>query len=85
MFKYLGLQESERDQRIVVMPESFSWVNGSGTSLDTHSAYTHMENLLDCGELNEETSFNNAKSNETALLCYSSGTEGHPKVHSLRD
>ncbi|KAI0090784.1 hypothetical protein BDY19DRAFT_887434 [Irpex rosettiformis] len=70
MFKTLNLDLTEARRRIVVA----DW-----PSPPTDSTYIRISDILGKGQLQEEEKFDGDLANETALLCYSSGTTGNPK------
>lgn len=71
MFKSLDLSLTEARRRIIVA----DWgIPGAGTN-----EYVRIDDLLGKGSLSEEEKFPGEQANETALLCYSSGTTGKPK------
>ncbi|KAI0783030.1 AMP binding protein [Abortiporus biennis] len=73
LFKLLKLDASEAKKRIIIA----NW--GLDPSLPT-GGYTQIGDLLGKGALKEEEKFNGKLARqETAYLCYSSGTTGKPK------
>ena len=50
-----------------------------GLEEQAHKGFMKMTQLLGKGQLIQEERFDGALSNETVLLCYSSGTTGKPK------
>ena len=69
-FGELGLAKHEAKRRVILA----SW----GISGPLSSEYYSMENLF-YSQLESEVGFNGRDADETALMCYSSGTTGHPK------
>ncbi|KAF7316064.1 AMP binding protein [Mycena indigotica] len=75
--KQLGLSSAEAGKRIVVVPDDLSWAGGPASPRPDH---LNLVDLLGLGTLEKEESFDGVADKETALLCYSSGTTGKPKV-----
>ncbi|CAL1711282.1 unnamed protein product [Somion occarium] len=73
MFKYLGLDLSQARRRIILADF------GIPSSEQLPAGFVKLSDLLGKGSLNEEEKFPGKQSNETAYLCYSSGTTGKPK------
>lgn len=71
MFKNLNLSSTEAKRRIVVA----DWPTPDPAFKD----YIRVQDLLGKGKFSEEEKFPGEQANETALLCYSSGTTGKPK------
>ena len=71
MFKHLGLDPASVRRRIIVV----DWLAEGSIP----SGYIGMADLLGKGQLKEEEKFPGELSNETALICYSSGNTGNPK------
>ena len=70
-FSGLGIDSADAKKRIILATWGFS---GS-----VQSDYLSMEVLLHSGQLEREVIFDGEDAYETALMCYSSGTTGHPK------
>jgi 4-coumarate--CoA ligase len=79
MFRLVGVPEKEAERRLVVVGRGVGWVNGMMDSRNHGSVPTHWEELLTMGCLDEEVKFDGRHADETAFLCYSSGTTGKPK------
>ncbi|KAJ3772762.1 AMP binding protein [Lentinula raphanica] len=81
--KGLGLSQVEAEKRLIVSPKDFGWVTSSVamSTSETTSARQSVEfqQLLEQGELEIEEQNEGDDAQETALLCYSSGTTGQPK------
>ncbi|KAJ3844351.1 AMP binding protein [Lentinula raphanica] len=81
--KGLGLSQLEAEKRLIVSPKDFGWVTGSvamSTSGTTSARQSvEFQQLLEQGELEIEEQIEGDDAQETALLCYSSGTTGQPK------
>jgi 4-coumarate--CoA ligase len=71
MFALLKVSPEVAKKKIVIASFGLSWKNPK--------AFTTMEDLLGKGSLTAEERFDGAQSNETALICYSSGTTGKAK------
>ncbi|THH08651.1 hypothetical protein EW145_g2566 [Phellinidium pouzarii] len=71
MFELLGVDAKEARSRIIIA----SWNENDRSP----KGFIQMEDLLGKGRLEIEENFDGPLSNETALLCYSSGTTGKPK------
>jgi 4-coumarate--CoA ligase len=74
MFQLAGVPESEARRRLVIMD----------LSAGSQDGIMGMKDLLGKGELSQEEPFDGDLSNETVLLCYSSGTTGKPKGVEVR-
>ncbi|KAL4079292.1 AMP binding protein [Scleroderma citrinum] len=71
---------SDSDIRATVILATSSWLTGvPDPSIQGALGLTLLQDLLNCGELVSEVSFDGEQSNETVCLCYSSGTTGKPK------
>ncbi|KAF7326086.1 4-coumarate--CoA ligase-like 7 [Mycena kentingensis (nom. inval.)] len=81
MFAKLGIAREDGDARVVVTCRGdLRWAGGPGTPLHPlATGLLRMEDLLSLGALEEEERFDGDLSDETAYLCYSSGTTGKPK------
>ncbi|KAJ7727010.1 AMP binding protein [Mycena maculata] len=80
MFAELGVAKKEGDKRIIVLGHDLRWAGGPGAKPSPDAAgLLTMEELLKGGKMDQEEKFDGAASNETALICYSSGTTGKPK------
>jgi acyl-CoA synthetase (AMP-forming)/AMP-acid ligase II len=78
MLRSLGCSEQEIRSRIIVA--GVQWITGAkDVSFPNPKDFVAITQLLGRGELKEEVSFNDERSNETVYLCYSSGTTGRPK------
>jgi 4-coumarate--CoA ligase len=71
MFAHLKVSLEEAKKRIIISSYGLSGKAGSG--------FVTTEELLGKGTLDEEERFDGKLSDETALICYSSGTTGNPK------
>lgn len=71
MFKSLDMDLTSAKRRIIVVDWPFP---ESG-----FNDYLRVQDLLGKGRLDQEEKFPGELANETALLCYSSGTTGKPK------
>jgi 4-coumarate--CoA ligase len=71
MFVYLKVHPEVARKLIIIA--SF------GSSGTIPPGFVTMDNLLGKGTLKREEQFNGRAANETALICYSSGTTGNPK------
>jgi 4-coumarate--CoA ligase len=69
MFGLAGVPEKEARKRIIVMEPDFGSLDG----------LIGMQDLMGKGSLPHEERFDGEQSNETFLICYSSGTTGNPK------
>jgi len=76
MLKASGVSKEEARKRIIVM--------GVGDKDATAKGFIHMDDLLGKGRLSAAERFDGSLSNETVLLCYSSGTTGVPKGVEVR-
>ena len=73
MFKLLDIRPEAALRRMIV------YSDGEDDQLPETFTFTRYEDLSTRGFLFKEESFDGQLSNETALLCYSSGTSGKPK------
>ncbi|CAL1711280.1 unnamed protein product [Somion occarium] len=73
MFKSLDVSASDARRRIIIA--DYDQVNREGAL----GQFLHLEDLLGVGSWKEEEEASGEKADETALLCYSSGTTGKPK------
>lgn len=73
MFKHLNLSPEDALSRMIV------YSDGETTQLPKGFKFTRYEDLSTRGLLPKEELFDGQLSNQTALLCYSSGTSGQPK------
>ena len=71
MLEACGVSKEEARKRIIVM--------GLGDGERTAKGFIHMDDLMWKGSLSVAERFDGPLSNETAYLCYSSGTTGKPK------
>ena len=76
MLEASGVSKEEAKKRIIVM--------GVGDKDATAKGFIHMDDLLGKGRLSVAERFDGSLSNETVLLCYSSGTTGKPKGVEVR-
>ena len=76
MLEASGFSKGETRQRIIVM--------GVEDKEATAKGFIHMDDLLGKGCLSAAERFDGPLSNETVLLCYSSGTTGKPKGVEVR-
>ena len=72
-FKCMGVSPDEALNRVIV------YSDGENVQLPTGFKYISYENLSARGLLSKEELFDGQLANQTALLCYSSGTSGKPK------
>ncbi|KAI6024276.1 AMP binding protein [Pisolithus marmoratus] len=73
-----GYNVDELKHQIIVATSG--WLAGvPDTDTPDTSGFIRLENLLGRGELTCEVNFDGERSEETAYLCYSSGTTGEPK------
>ncbi|KAJ7832066.1 AMP binding protein [Mycena olivaceomarginata] len=80
MFARLGVGKKEGDQQIIIIGADLQWAGGPSAKSSAEAAgLLTLEALLKGGKLSEEEKFDGALSNETAFICYSSGTTGKPK------
>ena len=80
MFKQVGIPPQQARSRIIIIGNDLSWATTlPSTTTTTSSPYIQWETLLSTGSLPSEEKFEGADVNETAFLCYSSGTTGKPK------
>uniref|UniRef100_A0A0W0EX21 Putative AMP binding protein n=1 Tax=Moniliophthora roreri TaxID=221103 RepID=A0A0W0EX21_MONRR len=80
MFKALQIPQAEGDKRIIVISDSLAWAGGPRSAPRREAAgLLGMEELLTRGTLTTEAKFDGKDAQETAFLCYSSGTTGKPK------
>ncbi|KAK0211111.1 AMP binding protein [Desarmillaria ectypa] len=81
MLKELGVPEEESIQRVIILGKSLRWADGPDATISSEaSELPRWEELLSLGALEKEENFDGPLAQETALLCYSSGTTGKPKV-----
>ena len=73
MFKLLNFSPGDALRRMIV------YSDGEDAQLPKDFEFTRYEDLSTRGLLPKEELFDGQLSNETALLCYSSGTSGKPK------
>jgi 4-coumarate--CoA ligase len=73
MFKLLNFCPEDALSRMIV------YSDGENVQLQKGFKFTRYEDLSTRGTLSKEEPFDGQLSNETALLCYSSGTSGNPK------
>ncbi|KAN0131894.1 expressed putative fatty acid biosynthesis enzyme [Lactarius tabidus] len=74
MFKTIGVSDDEARSRLVVLD-----TYGNGSEAARKFGLLELRDLLGHGKLPEEEKFAGSHSDETLLLCYSSGTTGKPK------
>ncbi|KIK15852.1 hypothetical protein PISMIDRAFT_16239 [Pisolithus microcarpus 441] len=68
------------DMRARVIVATSGWLTGVPDNVTPDmSGFVRLENLLGRGQLTSEVKFDGERSEETAYLCYSSGTTGTPK------
>jgi acyl-coenzyme A synthetase/AMP-(fatty) acid ligase len=81
MFKEVGISAEEGRRQIVVIGQDLGWAksSGSGTGKLSSTGLIQWEELLSLGSLPREETFDGDGVNETAMMCYSSGTTGKPK------
>lgn len=73
-FQELGLNKTEADKRIVVLPQSLKWAGGPDAPRSPDAAgLLELGDLLGKGALGAEERFDGDDANETVYLCYSSG------------
>jgi len=72
-FKLLNFGHEDALSRIIVYPD------GEDASFPKGLKFTRYEDISTRGLLSKEEPFDGQLSNQTALLCYSSGTSGKPK------
>ncbi|KAG6902361.1 hypothetical protein C0995_000922 [Termitomyces sp. Mi166 len=77
MFRSLALSEQEITRRTVVIGPGLAWAGGP--KVDVNVPYLTLDQLLAMDPLEKEHQFNGQAANETAFICYSSGTTGKPK------
>ncbi|KAG6872981.1 hypothetical protein C0995_004520 [Termitomyces sp. Mi166 len=77
MFRSLGLSKEEISRRVVVIGPGLAWAGGPEVKVDV--PYVTLDELLVTGVLKKEEPFDGEAANETAFVCYSSGTTGRPK------
>ncbi|KAJ4487169.1 AMP binding protein [Lentinula edodes] len=78
----LGLSQADAENRIIISQNSLAWASGLVSSRSEGKATRDLitfDQLLGIGELQNEEEFDGESAQETALLCYSSGTTGQPK------
>ncbi|KAL9713251.1 hypothetical protein Ac2012v2_004491 [Leucoagaricus gongylophorus] len=75
MFELIGVSEKEAHQRMWVMDQLWD----DNLPQGRYQAGNWMGALLKFGELSAEERFDGEDANETAYICYSSGTTGRPK------
>ncbi|KAJ3923799.1 AMP binding protein [Lentinula edodes] len=78
----LGLSQTDAENRIIISQNSLAWASGLVSSRSEGEATRDLitfDQLLGIGELQNEEEFDGESAQETALLCYSSGTTGQPK------
>ncbi|KAJ4496672.1 AMP binding protein [Lentinula lateritia] len=78
----LGLSQADAESRIIISRNSLAWASGLVSSRSEGEATRDLitfDQLLGIGELQNEEEFDGESAQETALLCYSSGTTGQPK------
>ncbi|KAI5985088.1 AMP binding protein [Pisolithus albus] len=69
---------SDMHARVIVATSG--WLTGvPDNETPDMSGFTRLENLIGHGQLSSEVNFDGERSEETAYLCYSSGTTGAPK------
>jgi len=73
MFKLLKISPEDALSRMII------YSDGENVQLQRGFKLTRYEDLSTRGILSKEEPFDGKLSNETALLCYSSGTSGKPK------
>lgn len=84
MFAELGVSRRDGDKRTIVVGPDLRWAGGPSAKPSPDAAgLLTMEDLLKGGKLDQEEKFDGPLSNETAYLCYSSGTTGKPKASLL--
>ena len=71
MLEASGIRKKEARKRIIIM--------GVGDKDVTAKGFIHMDDLLGKGILGAAERFDGPLSDETVLICYSSGTTGKPK------
>ena len=76
MLEANGVSKAEAKKRIIVM--------GVGDKNATPKGFVHMDDLLGKGALGAAERFDGPLSDETVLICYSSGTMGKPKGVEVR-
>ncbi|KAJ8514441.1 hypothetical protein ONZ45_g7997 [Pleurotus djamor] len=77
MFKHFGLG-TESDSKIVVIGNGLEWA-GHASKSSVQPGLLTLDVLFKMGTLQSEERFDGPDAQETALLCYSSGTTGKPK------
>ncbi|KAK0463733.1 AMP binding protein [Desarmillaria tabescens] len=86
MLNELGVPEEESVKRVIMLGKSLRWAGGPDATINSEaSELPRWEELLGLGALEKEESFDGPLAEETALLCYSSGTTGKPKVTTHRN
>lgn len=76
MLEASGIDKEESRKRIIIM--------GVGDRNATAQGFVHMDDLLEKGVLCMADRSNRPSLDETALICYSSGTTGKPKGVEVR-
>ncbi|SJL00806.1 related to 4-coumarate-CoA ligase [Armillaria ostoyae] len=80
MLRELGVSEEESTRRVIMLGKSLRWAGGPDATINSEaSELPRWEKLLGLGSLEKEENFDGPLAQETALLCYSSGTTGKPK------
>lgn len=80
MLRELGVSEEEVARRVIILGKSLRWADGPDATINSEaSELPRWETLLGLGSLEREENFDGPLAQETALLCYSSGTTGKPK------
>ncbi|KAK0484057.1 AMP binding protein [Armillaria novae-zelandiae] len=81
MLRELGVEEGESARRVIILGKSLRWAGGPEAAINSEaSELPRWETLLGLGSLEKEENFDGPLAQETALLCYSSGTTGKPKT-----
>ncbi|KAI0079315.1 AMP binding protein [Panus rudis PR-1116 ss-1] len=73
MFRGMNLDSKEIKRRVIIADY------GATDRAGDLAQFLHLEDLCKVGSWKEEEKFPGAQADETALLCYSSGTTGKPK------
>ena len=81
MFKEVGISAEEGQRRVVVIGHDLGWAKRSGFAprKPSSTGLIQWEELLSLGSLPHEEMLDGDRVNETAMICYSSGTTGKPK------